>query len=714
MSGRGRRAAGAAVVLAVALTALPAAAGDQPAPAPEGDELAALAIPPPQSTLSSQRIYFVLTDRFANGSTSNDRGGVTGAPGVTGLDTSDPGYFHGGDLAGLTARLSYMKRLGMTAVWVTPPVVQRTVQGTSAGYHGYWGVDFTDIDPHLGTRDDFGHFVERAHAQGLKVFLDVVVNHTGDVVGYSGAGAAGAPYVDQATKPYRDTKGKTFDPALTAGTSEFPDLYPDDRSFPYRPAVAEADADLKRPEWLNDVRNYHNRGDSSFSGESNTYGDFYGLDDLFTERPDVVRGEIDLWSNWIRDYRLDGFRLDTVRHVNPAFWRAFLPAVQDAAHDAGVEDFSIFGEVFDQASTASTVRRLGMQSVLDFSFASTVVPYAAGIGSASDLANLFDQDDQYTTASSTAYDLATFLGNHDIGRVGFTLLRAASWNARRALPGDLLAHDLLFLLRGAPVVYYGDEVGMTGSGEGTDKEARQDMFPTEVAAWRVQPRIGGKPVGGAPSYDLSSPVARRIVQLSALVTRHPALRNGPQITRLAGDDAVPGVFAASRIDTRRRHEYVVAFNNGTRPRTVLVPTSSPRTRFAQLWPTEGGGPSSDVAGRVSVRVPARSSTVLRANRALPPARSTAVTLAPPVLDPIAGLFRLLAKVPGTDPGSVTFAFRSEGTNGWVRLGTDGARPFRLVLEPGRFTKGRPVSLVAIARTSSGTVAVSTVRTIVRR
>lgn len=143
-----------------------------------------LARPLPRSSLSAQRIYFVMTDRFANADPGNDRGGRTGAAGVTGFDPRDTGFFHGGDLSGLRARLGYVKRLGMSAIWVTPPVTQRTVQGTSAGYHGYWGTDFTNVDPHLGTNDDFRRLVERAHALGLKVFLDVVVNHTGDVVAY--------------------------------------------------------------------------------------------------------------------------------------------------------------------------------------------------------------------------------------------------------------------------------------------------------------------------------------------------------------------------------------------------------------------------------------------------------------------------------------------------------------------------------------------------
>ena len=619
-----------------------------------------LARPLPRSSLSAQRIYFVMTDRFANADPGNDRGGRTGAAGVTGFDPRDTGFFHGGDLSGLRARLGYVKRLGMSAIWVTPPVTQRTVQGTSAGYHGYWGTDFTNVDPHLGTNDDFRRLVERAHALGLKVFLDVVVNHTGDVVAYRGAGGAGAPYVEQSAKPYRDSDGKPFDPAVAARANAFPDLYPDERSFPYRLVVEPADTDVKRPAWLNDLRNYHNRGDSTFNGESVTYGDFYGLDDLFTERPEVVRGEIELWSGWLRDYGLDGFRLDTVRHVDPHFWRAFLPAIEKAARDAGRPGFGVFGEVFDPAATAATVRRVGMQSVLDFSFQSTMVPYAAGVADASSLAALFDQDDLYTTSSSSAYDLATFLGNHDIGRIGFALLRAAGGDVRKALARDLLAHDLLFLLRGAPIVSYGDEAGMTGSGDGTDKAARQDMFPTAVSEWRTEPRLGARPVGRGSSFDPGHPVARHIRALATLVERNPALRNGAQLTRFAGKGGAPSVFVVSRIDRAARREYVVAFDNGAAARTVRVPTSSPRTRFDVLWPVPHGGDTSDTAGILSVTVPAGGSIVLRATRPLPDAPRRDVTLAPPVFDAVAALFRLRAVVPGIDPATVTFAARVRG------------------------------------------------------
>jgi glycosidase len=693
---------GAAVV--AALLQVPASA--LPAPTfPSAAERVALTRRVVQP-LAGQRTVFVMIDRFANGDPGNDRGGAVGGREVTGFDPADTGFFHGGDLAGLTARLPYLARLGATAIWVTPPVVQRTVQDGSAGYHGYWGVDFTRVDPHLGDREDFGRFVARAHQLGLRVVLDVVVNHTGDVIGYEGEGSAGAFYVDQQTAPYRGTDGRRFSPTALAGSDDFPDLHPDKRSFPYVPVVSDDDRHLKQPDWLDDMRNYHNRGDSSFQGESLTFGDVYGLDDLFTERPQVVRGEIELWSQWIRDYRLDGFRLDTVRHVGPAFWRAFLPAVRRAAQEAGVPGFAVFGEVFDQAATAASVRRLGMKSVLDFAFQSAVVPFASGAGTGADLRALFDQDDLYTTPTASALSLATFLGNHDIGRVGFAVLRAARGDRTRALESDLLAHDALLLLRGAPVIMAGDEVGMTGSGDGVDRAARQDMFPTRVPEWRREPRLGGDPVGTRASWDLSHPVARRIRALAALVQDNPALRSGAQITRFAGGPGARGVFAVSRIDAERRLEYVVALNNGTAARFVQVPTSSPGTRFAAVWPAGAHGATTDATGRLRIRVPRRGSIVLRATRPLPATGTPSVTLSAPERDPVAGVVRLRATVSGTDPAAVTFAFRSSGTDGWVRLGTDEARPYRLVIEPGRFARRRPISVVAIARSSSGRTAVS--------
>ncbi|MDQ3875171.1 MAG: alpha-amylase family glycosyl hydrolase, partial [Actinomycetota bacterium] len=131
-------------------------AASRPAP-PTGAELAALSEAPRRTSIASQRIYFVIPDRYANGDTSNDRGGRTGSRETTGFDPADEGWFHGGDYRGLTGDcadrrhgLARLRELGFTALWVTPPYGQKTVQGDSAGYHGYWILDFTSVDPHLG------------------------------------------------------------------------------------------------------------------------------------------------------------------------------------------------------------------------------------------------------------------------------------------------------------------------------------------------------------------------------------------------------------------------------------------------------------------------------------------------------------------------------------------------------------------------------------
>src|SRR3954471_22759856 len=113
-------------------------------------------------------VYFVLPDRFENGDPANDRGGLAGDRLTTGFDPAHKGFFHGGDLKGLTARLGYIQGLGATAIWLGPIYKNKPVQGgpgeESAGYHGYWITDFTRVDPHFGTEDDLRALVEAAHA----------------------------------------------------------------------------------------------------------------------------------------------------------------------------------------------------------------------------------------------------------------------------------------------------------------------------------------------------------------------------------------------------------------------------------------------------------------------------------------------------------------------------------------------------------------------
>ncbi len=339
-----RRFASAATVLVIVSSGGGVAVGAAPKP-PSGAALQALAKPPSYSAFASQRLYFVMPDRYANGDPANDEGGKSGGRSATGLDRADTGWYHGGDLKGLTGTctdtqtgLARLKDLGFTGIWVTPAVVQQAVQGDSAAYHGYWGLDFTRVDPHLGTNDDFAAFADCAHRLGLKVYLDVVVNHTADVILLSG----GTSFRSPAEMPYRNCRGRPYKAQVYAGGKAFPCL--SNRYQPRQPVVLQANRSLKKPAWLNDVVRYHNRGDIDFSSCSDVcfeQGDFFGLDDVFTEQPFVVSGLAQVYGDWVRRYKLDGFRVDTAKHVDRAFFRSWAPKIRAAGRGGrrqGVRD----------------------------------------------------------------------------------------------------------------------------------------------------------------------------------------------------------------------------------------------------------------------------------------------------------------------------------------------------------------------------------------
>ncbi len=623
----------------------------------------ALLAPPVREAGDGQQFYFVMTDRFANGDPSNDAGGLTGDRLVTGLDPTDKGFYHGGDLAGLRSRLDYIGGLGTTAIWLTPSFLNKPVQGSgadvSAGYHGYWITDFTRIDPHLGTNAELEALIADAHARGIKVYFDIITNHTADVIDYQGGVY---DYVDQATRPYTDATGTAFDPATYAGTSSFPAMDPA-TSFPYVPVVDPAEADLKVPAWLNDVTKYHNRGNSTYSGESTTYGDFSGLDDLMTEDPTVVQGFVDVYDAWV-DLGIDGFRIDTAKHVNFEFWQTFTTAVKAHAAALGNDDFFMFGEVYDADATKTSpyVRSSDMSSVLDFSFQSAATTFARGFNP-DVLSTLYASDDWYTTDHSSASALPTFLGNHDMGRVGHLLRDDPDGLARSEL-----AHSLMFLSRGQPVVYYGDEQGFEGDGSlgGTDKDARQDMFATQVAEYANQQLLTGQTAGSQDRFDPAAPLYQHIADLAALRLATPALVDGAQIERPVS--GAGSVYAFSRVLPSDKVEHLVALNNATTSAAVTVTSLTPGATFTPLY---GGGVAvtADAAGVVSLTVPALSAVVMVAGAPVAAAAALDLSLALPT--PGAALTGS-TPVAATTPDvwqQTSFAYRVVGGTGWTSLGT---------------------------------------------
>ena len=294
---------------------------------------------------------------------------------VSGFDPTSKGFYNGGDLKGILDQLDYIQGLGTDSIWLTPSFKNKAVQledGPSAGYHGYWITDFTQIDPHLGTNEDLATLIDAAHARGMKVYFDIITNHTADVIGYE-EGARTA-YVPKDTEPYRTASGQVFDDRDYAGTNTFPELDPT-TSFPYTPVLDANEKDLKVPAWLNDTTLYHNRGNTTFTGEDSQYGDFFGLDDLFTENPKVVDGFIDIYRTWVKDFGVDGFRIDTMKHVDDEFWQKFAPGIVDYAKANGKPDFFMFGEVALDGSGAAAksftshyTTHDDVQAILDFPF----------------------------------------------------------------------------------------------------------------------------------------------------------------------------------------------------------------------------------------------------------------------------------------------------------------------------------------------------------
>ncbi|MFF3855865.1 pullulanase-type alpha-1,6-glucosidase [Micromonospora sp. NPDC002575] len=650
----------------------------------------------------AEQFYFVLPDRFANGDPRNDAGGLTGDRLSTGLDPTDKGFYHGGDLKGLIDKLDYIQGLGTTAIWLAPVFKNRPVQGAgddvSAGYHGYWITDFTQVDPHFGTDEELKRLVELSHRRGIRVYLDVIVNHTADVIKYAEDKYA---YIDKKTAPYTDAQGRAFEDRNYAdGTRGFPEVNAD--SFPYTPTFdSPADAKVKVPAWLNDATMYHNRGDSTFSGENSEYGDFFGLDDLWTERPEVVAGLTKVYGDWIGATGVDGFRLDTVKHTNLEFWPQFSRGIERAAEKAGKKDFFMFGEVYsaDPEITSTYVRRGGLPATLDFAFQEAARGYTAAGGSAKALADVYARDDLYAARDTDANRLTTFLGNHDMGRIG-SFVAAAGGDDAAQLRRATLAHELMFLTRGQPVVYSGDEQGFTGPGG--DKDARQDMFASRTADYLDDDLIGTDRTHAADQYDPTHPLYRAIAGLGALRQAHPALRDGVQVTRYAADG--PGVFAFSRVDPRQRVEYVVAVNNADTAQTVTVDTWSPGTAFAGIHGGTGT-PTAGADGRLTVTVPAMSAVVHRAAKAIPQAaaKPTIAVTAPAPGTPVATRAAVTAQVTGDPLATVTVAARVAGGR-WTLLGSAHTAPYTVHHDLTGLAGGTKVEYKAVVRDGRGRVA----------
>ncbi|WP_025272104.1 pullulanase-type alpha-1,6-glucosidase [Haloglycomyces albus] len=660
---------------------------------PTDSQLAQLA---QQETHPSEQFYFILTDRFADAKSDNNTGGIDGGALDHGYDPTSEQFYHGGDLAGVEENLDYIEGLGTTALWLTPIVVNAPVQSseewTGAGYHGYWGLDFLQVDPHLGTMDELQSLIDSAHDREMKVYFDIVVNHTADVIEYSDGDNS---YISKEDSPYTDSSGRPFDDAEYADGDEFPDVNSD--SFPHSPVVPEGKENLKNPEWLNDVTNYHNRGDSTWTGESVTYGDFVGLDDVWTERPGVVDGWVDVYSEWISSFGIDGFRIDTVKHANMEFWPRFMSGISEAAETAGIDFFS-FGEVYsgDPRETSPYVRQGKLDGVLDFGFQANASSFALGTDSGDGLAELYTHDSLFTARDTDARNLPTFLSNHDMGRLGLSI--TSDTPEHEWVDRSVLAHQLMFLTRGQPVVYYGDEQGFVG--HGGDDASRQSLFASQVSEWDNLPLIGTDSTHAQDNYDTTHPLYEAIAELGQLRGDHPALSDGIQVTRSAGD----GVFAFSRFDPSSGREYLVVSSNASSSKTLTLETDS--ESFEAIY---GSADISMDGTNATVTLDGRDSVVLRAEGTTNTEGDPTIQL--DLAEESASIAHIDADAGGDRLTKVAYAATVDGEN-WFYLGTAPGPQEAIAFDLNGLSGGTELTVKGVAVNRHGDTASNQATTIV--
>ncbi len=478
----------------------------------------------------AQSIYQIMTDRFYDGDPSNNT--VEG--------TYNPGNaqgVHGGDFKGIEQKLDYIKALGATAIWISPIVLNGHGQ-----FHGYAGQDFYQVAPHWGTLADLQHMIQAAHARGILIIDDIIVNHGDDLIysadsGYDNFLAPPAGY----NLRYRSSKQYAAPFNTNAANPGLVNLFHNNGRIP--------DYNTAQPVEL---------------------GELSGLDDFRTESTYVRSNMVEVYKYWIGQAGFDGFRIDTVKHVEIGFWQNWCPLVHAYAASIGKPNFFMFGEVYD-GSDPKCGSYTGTQSAGPFALDSVVdYPLYFLVNSvfASASGNTRQIEERYS-AILTNYDpaaqtrLVTFLDNHDQPR----FLSIGGANA------DRLNVALVFLYTGrsVPCLYYGTEQAFNGT---TDPNDREDMF---AGQFEQGPSLGD-------NFNMTHPQFKMVARLNNFRRLYPALQIGSQVNQWNDPDS-PGLFAyARRLGTQ---EVFVVFNTSGSTQTLTNRSTilAPGTQILNLFDT---------------------------------------------------------------------------------------------------------------------------------
>lgn len=471
-------------------------------------------------------IYQIFTDRFYDGDPSNN----TLSP--SSFSPTHPTRVHGGDFRGIEMKLDYIKALGANAIWISP-IVLNVGHGS---YHGYHAYDFYSLAPHWGTMEDLRSMVAGAHERGIYVLLDVVCNHGGNLIGSS-------------------------DPAYNSTFSL--EGYP----------IQWRNPNFRYPPPFHRLSHYHNHGaiGGQWFDPPQVLGEFPGgLDDLRTTSEYVRRHMVEIYRYWIEQGNFDGFRIDTVKHVDLGFWQHFNPAIRTHAAAFGKTNFFQLGEVYDgdhgKLGSYTGTQAGGAyanDSVFDFSLYFRVNSiFARADGNTAQIEDHYNAVAQYYHPDSQMR-LVTFIDNHDTTRF------MHSHNANNNTSRLHVATSFLYTSRGIPSLYYGTEQNFNG---GDDPHNRENMFDGQFPS--SGPSVGDR-------FNMTEPTFLHIAQLNNFRRLYPSLRRGSHLNRWATHHG-PGLFAYARV--LDGEEVFVVFNTASNAQTMDPrPTSySPGTRLVNL------------------------------------------------------------------------------------------------------------------------------------
>jgi hypothetical protein len=380
--------------------------------------------------------------------------------------------------------------------------------------------------------------------------------------------------------------------------------------------------------------------------------------------------------------------------------------MQAIATADGNPDFFMFGEVALDGSgpaaksfTSHYTTHDKMQAILDFPFQDAARGFASrGLGN-TQLAQFFANDDWYTDADSNVYALPTFLGNHDMGRIG-RFVQADNPGAADAelVARDRLAHELMYFSRGNPVVYYGDEQGFTGPGG--DQDARQTMFASQVPEYLDDDLLGTDRTHAQDNFVTDAPLYQAISRLAAVTDAHPALRNGAEQVRYASTGQ--GIFAMSRIDRKHQKEYVVALNNSETTASARVPTFIRNGDFRKVY--GAGAAKLDTRGdrTLPVTLAGLSAAVYVSKDRIPRShKAPKISLDPPAPSDVSrGRMHVQADVDGSSFYEVTFQ-RRVGHGGWQTIGVDDSAPYQVYDDVSSLRTGTKVAYRAAVLDNAG-------------